>query len=178
MKNYFTLAFGLGLVLIAGCATPPTPDVTTHVDSTTGLRTDLMGENLLESKGQSRELVWLNASRVYRNYSDAQYYLEVQYMARDEAGYLEIPPGDTLTITGDGQALKLSGTGSTNMRRPYKKELVREVAIYPVTRVQLQKIALAKDVKVEVRGNKGLIVREFNKENQERFRQFVTRFAL
>jgi hypothetical protein len=176
MKNYFILAFGLAL--LGGCASQPTAPVATHVDQVTGLRTDLMGENLLEAKGQARELVWLNASRVYRNYSDAQYYLEVQYMARDEAGYLEVPPGDTLTITIDGQPMKLSGTGSANMRRPYKKELVREVAIYPATRVQLQKIALGKDIKVEVRGNKGLIVREFSKENQERFRQFVTRFAL
>ena len=137
-----------------------------------------MGENLLESKGPTRELVWLNASRVYRNYSDAQYYLEAQYMARDEAGFLEIPAGETLTITVDGQPLKFGGTGSSNMRKPYKKELVREVAIYPATRIQLQKIALAKDVKVSIRGNNGLIEREFSKENQERFRQFVTRFAL
>lgn len=174
MKNYLALI----CVLLAGCATEPTPDVTTYVDQGTGLRTDLMGENLLEGKGPTRELVWLNASRVYRNFSDAQYYLEAQYMARDEAGFLEIPSGETLTITLDGQPLKFSGTGSANMRRPYKKELVREVAIYPATRTELQKIALAKDVKVSIRGNNGLIEREFSQENQERFRQFVTRFAL
>ena len=176
MKNY--LALMCGLVLVAGCASDPPPDVTTYVDQGTGLRTDLMGENLLEGKGPTRELVWLNASRVYRNFTDAQYYLEAQYMARDEAGFLEIPAGETLTITLDGQPLKFGGTGSSNMRKPYKKELVREVAIYPATRVQLQKIALAKDVKVSIRGNNGLIEREFSKENQERFRQFVTRFAL
>jgi len=166
------------LALLAGCATEPPPDVTTHVDQATGLRTDLMGENLLEAEGQPRELVWLNASRVYRNFNQAQYYLEVQYMAREEAGYLEIPAGDTLTVVADGQTLTFSGTGSANMRKPYKKELVRETAIYPATRVQLQKIALAKDVDVKIRGNKGLIEREFKKENHERFRQFVTRFAL
>src|SRR5215207_217834 len=170
MKNY--LALMCGLVLAAGCASDPPADVTTYVDQGTGLRTDLMGENLLEGKGPTRELVWLNASRVYRNYSDAQYYLEAQYMARDEAGYLEIPAGETMTITIDGQPLKFGGTGSSNMRKPYKKELVREVAIYPATRIQLQKIALAKDVKVSIRGNNGLIEREFSKENQERFRQF------
>jgi hypothetical protein len=176
MKGYFVLLGGL--LLAGGCATEPTPDVTTYVDQATGLRTDLMGENLLEGKGPTRELVWLNASRVYRNFSDAVYYLEGQYMAREDAGYLEIPPGDTLTITVDGQPLKLSGTGSANMRKPYKKGTVREVAIYPVTRVQLQKIALGKDVKVSLRGNNGLIEREFSKDNHERFRQFVTRFAL
>ncbi|MCI0747821.1 MAG: hypothetical protein L0Y58_20630 [Verrucomicrobia subdivision 3 bacterium] len=177
MKNCFAL--GCGLALLAGCASAPPPDVTTHVDPGTGLRTDLMGENLLEAPGgQSRELVWLNASRVYRNFNDAQYYLEVQYMAREEAGYLEIPAGETLTIITDGQPLLFSGTGSANMRKPYKKELVRETAIYPATRVQLQKIALAKDVDVKIRGNRGLVERDFSKDNQERFRQFVTRFAL
>jgi hypothetical protein len=175
MKGYLVLVCGL---LLAGCSSPPTPDVTTYVDQATGLRTDLMGENLLEAKGATRELVWLNASRVYRNYSDAVYYLEAQYMARENAGYLEIPSGETLTVTVDGQPIKLSGTGSSNMRKPYKKELVREVAIYPVTRVQLQKIALGKDVKVSIRGNNGLIEREFGKDNHERFSQFVSRFAL
>jgi hypothetical protein len=175
MKGYLVLLCGL---LLAGCSSTPPPDVTTYVDQATGLRTDLMGENLLEGKGPTRELVWLNASRVYRNFSDAVYYLEAQYMARENAGYLEVPPGETLTITVDGQPIKLSGTGSANMRKPYKKELVREVAIYPVSRVQLQKIALGKDVRVSLRGNNGLIEREFSKDNHERFRQFVTRFAL
>ena len=176
IKNYVIAA--CGAVLLAGCAGPQAPDVTTHIDHTTGLRTDLLGENLLEGKGQPRELLWLNASRVYRNYSDAQYYLEAQYMAREDAGYLEIPPGDTLTLVIDGQPLKFSGTGGANMRKPYKEQLVREVAIYPATRIQLQKIALGREVKVQLRGNNGLVEREFNKENQERFRQFVTRFAL
>jgi hypothetical protein len=176
MKHYLILVGAMAL--LAGCASPPPPDVTTYVDQGTGLRTDLMGENLLEGKGPTRELVWLNASRVFRNFNDAQYFLEVQYMAREDAGYLEIPSGETLTITIDGQPLKFSGTGGANMRKPYKKELVREVAIYPATRVQLQKIALGKEVKVSIRGNNGLIEREFSKENQERFRQFVTRFAL
>lgn len=176
IKNYLILA--CGLALLAGCATQQAPDVTTHIDRATGLRTDLLGDNLLESQGPPRELVWLNASRVYRTYSDAQYYLEVQYMAREDAGYLEIPPGETLTVMIDGQPLKFSGTGGANMRKPYKDELVREVAIYPATRIQLQKIALGRDVKVQVRGNNGLVERDFSKENQERFRQFVTRFAL
>jgi hypothetical protein len=176
IKNYLGLA--CAMAFLAGCASPDAPDVTTHIDRATGLRTDLLGDNLLEGQGPPRELLWLNASRVYRTYSDAQYYLEVQYMAKEAAGYLEIPPGDTLTVLIDGQPLKFSGTGGANMRKPYKDELVREVAIYPATRVQLQKIALGKDVKVQVRGNNGLVERDFAKENQERFRQFVTRFAL
>jgi hypothetical protein len=176
MKSYF--GFVCGLALLTGCASEPAPNVTTYVDPASGLRTDLLGENMLEAKGPPREVVWLNASRVFRNYRDAQYYLEVQYMARKEAGYLEIPPGETLTLVLDGQTLKFGGTGSAGQRKPHKDEFVIERAIYPSTRVQLQKIALAREVKVQIRGANGLVEREFNKENQERLRQFVTRFAL
>ena len=176
MKSYF--GFVCGLVLLAGCASEPAPKVTTYVDQASGLRTDLLGENMLEAKGPPREVVWLNASRVFRNYRDAQYYLEVQYMARKEAGYLEIPSGETLTLILDGQPLGFSGTGSASMRKPHKDEFVIERAIYPATRVQMQKIALGKEVKVQIRGANGLVEREFNKDNQDRFRQFVTRFAL
>ena len=137
-----------------------------------------MGENLLEAPGQTRELVWLNASRVYRNPRDAQYYLEVQYMARADVGYLEIPSGETLTLVLNGRSMKFSGTGSANTRQPYQKELVRETAIYPATRVQLQTIALATNATVEIRGINGLVQRRFSEENVKRFRHFVTRFAL
>jgi hypothetical protein len=176
MKSYLGLV--CGLILLAGCASEPAPNVTSYVDQASGLRTDLLGDNMLETKGPPREVVWLNASRVFRNYRDAQYYLEVQYMSRKEAGFLEIPPGETLTLILDGQPLKFSGSGSASMRKPHKDEFVIEKAIYPATRVQLQKIAIAKNVKVQIRGNNGLVEREFNQENTERFRNFVTRFAL
>lgn len=73
--------------------------------------------------------------------------------------------------------MKFDGTGSMNLRKPYKKELVREDAIFPVSKKALQKIAAAKQVKVQIKGNKGLIEREFAKENSERFRRFVSFYA-
>src|SRR6266699_440172 len=159
------------LALMAGCASP-TPDVTTHYDDVSGLRTDLVGENLLETPGEPRELVWLNASRVFKSSDKAVYYLEVNYLARQEVGYLEIPPGDTLTLIVDGETMKFDGTGSQGMRKPYKKELVRENAIYPCTNLQIQKIADAKVVKVRIKGNKGLIERDFGQQNFDRVRKF------
>ena len=164
------------ILFLAGCATKA-PDVTTYYDPTMGNRTDLLSDNLLETPGQPRELVWLNASRVWKSYDESVYYLEVNYMARNEVGYLEIPPGPSLTIVADGQAMKFDGSGSMNMRKPYKKELVRENAIFPVTKKALQKIALAQQVKVQIKGNKGLIERQFAKENSERFRKFVSNYA-
>jgi hypothetical protein len=99
-------------------------------------------------------------------------------MALKDRGYLEIPPGKTLTIVADGKPLIFDGSGSMNMREPYKKELVRESALYPVTKAEMQKIASSKEVRVQIKGNNGLIEREFQSQNFERFRKFVTHYAL
>ena len=163
------------LLLAIGCVTRA-PEVGTHYDPM-GNRTDIMSDNLLDTPGPPREMVWLNASRIWRGYEKSVYYLEVEYMARNEVGFLDIPPGQMLKITADGQTMQFSGNGSANLRRPFKKELVRENAIFPVTKRDLQKIAAAKQVKVEIKGNKGLIQREFVKDNSDRFRKFVSLYA-
>jgi hypothetical protein len=165
------------LLFVAGCATQA-PDVSTYYDPVFGDRTDLLSDNLLDTPGQQpRELVYLNASRIWKNYNQSTYYLEVSYMARAEVGYLEIPPGAMLTIIADGKPIKFDGTGSMNMRKPYKKELVRENAIYPTTKIALQKIAAAQEVKVQIKGDKGVVERQFAKENIDKFRKFVSTYA-
>jgi hypothetical protein len=161
--------------LLAGCASPA-PDVSTYYDQMTGQRTDLM-ENELEAPGQLREVVALNAYRIQER-GKPQLYLQASYMAMKDRGYLEIPPGKTLTIIADGKPLVLEGTGSMNMRDTYKRDFVRESALYPVTKAQLQKIASSRDVKVQIKGNNGLIEREFKPQNFERFRKFVSYYAV
>lgn len=165
------------LGLLVGCASPQ-PDVQSVYDQVTGLRTDLLADNELEAPGKPREIVWLNASRVFRDYNKSEYYLEVSYMAMADRGYLDIPPGQTLTLVVDGQPMNFDGSGSANTRKPYKKDFVRENALYPVTKSQLQKIAGAKQVKVQIKGKNGLIDRDFKTANFERFRQFVTSYAI
>ena len=162
--------------LLAGCATHA-PDVSSYVDQMTGLRTDLM-ENELDTPGQPREIVWLNASRVFRSQNESDLYLEATYMAMKDRGYLEIPPGKTLTVIADGKPMTFDGTGSANMRKPFKKDFVRETALYPISKMQLQKIANARDVKVQIKGNNGLVEREFKPENFERLRKFVSYYAV
>ena len=98
-------------------------------------------------------------------------------MAKAEVGYLDIPAGEALTIIVDGKTLKFDGSGSMNSRKPYKKELVRENAIFPATRVALQRIASGQQVKVQIKGRNGLIERQFAPENLERFRKFVSSYA-
>lgn len=176
MRNVLILLAVLGL--IAGCATQA-PDVTSYYDQTTGSRTDLMN-NELESPGKPRELVWLNASRIPKG-NQHQFFLEVEYMALADVGYIDIPPGGSLTLSLDGQPMTFEGSGSVNMRKDFKQDknqFVRERAIYPVTRKQLQKIAMAKQVKVRIKGKNGLIERDFTPANFERVRRFVTNYAL
>lgn len=135
-----------------------------------------MGENMLEGPEPIRELVWLNASRMFQNNRDYQYYLEVDYMARSETGYLEIPPGETLVIIADGQELKFNGSGSINSRKT-RDENVTERAIYPASGQQLRTIANAENVKVSVLGRNGMVQRTFKPANFERFRHFVQAYV-
>jgi hypothetical protein len=165
----------LAATLLAGCATH-NPDVATYVDPYTRARTDLMAENMLEGPEPVREVIWLNASRVFKNARDFQYYLEVDYMARAETGHLEVPPGETLVILADGEELKFNGSGSLNARKRDAQE-VSERAIYPATGDQLQAIANAESVKVSLLGRNGMVQRTFTPANTQRFRQFVERFV-
>ncbi len=162
------------LCLIAGCTTPRA-DVTTYTDDT-GLRTDLLANNRLDAPGKPREVVFLDASRVFKSRNKAIYYLEVKYTATKEVGYLDIPFGQTLTLILDGTPMPITGSGSLNMRRT-KGDFAEEMALYEVTKAQLQKIASAKKVQVRIKGNNGLIEREFGAKNYERFRLFVITYA-
>jgi hypothetical protein len=161
--------------LLAGCATK-VPSVITYYDPYTHARTDLTAENMLESPEPIREIVWLNASRIFSNNREFQYYLEVDYMARAETGFLEIPSGETLVIDADGEKIKFSGSGSANSRKERKDE-VTERAIYLATGQQLRAIASATSVKVNILGRNGMVQRDFTPANFEKFRTFVQRYV-
>src|SRR5947207_14914940 len=95
------ILFAALLALFTACRTSP-PDVTTNFDPISGERTDMLSENMLETtQNPPREIVWLNAARVYRDVwnSKNSLFLEVNYMARAETGYLEIPLGTSLFLT-------------------------------------------------------------------------------
>ena len=108
MKRISLLLLTAGL--LSGCASKP-PQVATYYDPFTHARTDLTANNILETQGPVREIVSLDASRVFTKGSDNQDHLEVDYLARAETGFLEIPPGETLVILADGKELKFSGSG-------------------------------------------------------------------
>jgi len=178
MKTNYILLAACGL--LAGCALEP-PPAATYYDPATGARTDV-SENLLATEGQPREVVWLNAFRDHRGgRGQSSYYLEVQYIAPADVGYLDIPPGKTLTLVADGSSTTFDSNGSLNRRRAFSREnadFVREDAFYPVSQHDLQKIASARDVKVQIKGNNGLVERQFRPENFERIKAFVAQAGL
>lgn len=180
MKTSLMLIALIGL--LAGCATKPPPPTATIYDPITGERRDITEMMLPSPQDPPREVVYLSSYRENQSYgSQSKYYMSIKYIAGTEVGYLEIPPGQTLTLLADGQPVKLDGTGSMNMRKGFKQndlEFVTETAIYPVSRADLQKLGYARKIKVQIKGIKGLIERDFADENYENLRAFVTRAAL
>ncbi len=170
-----SIALVLGLFL-AGCATAQR-DVATHYDPISGERTDVLNDNFLESPTDPpREEVMLNAAKVFNQGGRYSYYLEVYYQALEEAGYLDIPPGNTLTLVVDGREMAFGGLGSVNSRE-VKYGTVLEMAIYETSAYALRTVASAKSVTVKIRGANGLIVREFKPQNFDKYRAFVEQFV-
>lgn len=175
MRQYLLLL--LPICLFAACASPEKPAVVTHYDKMTGQRTDLLSENLIEGEEETpRELIWLNASRVYKDREDFDYFLEVHYEATQEAGFIDIRPGQTLTILADGKELQFSGRGSMN-RRHEQDGLVSEDAMYQVSADELRAISRANEVIVQVIGRNGVVQRKFAPANSERFKVFVENYV-
>ena len=170
MKNFLCCILGILTVLAAGCFTPP--QVTSYTNPITGLRTDLIGENLLDTVEPAREMIWLNASRVFKNRETAVYYLEVHYAARSETGFLDIDPGQSLTIVADGQEIKLAGIGSLNTRKT-SDNVVHEDAIYEASATDISKLAYAAKATVKVKGQKGIVIREVSQQNFDKFKAFL-----
>src|SRR5688500_3596095 len=159
----------ISALFVSGCGTAQ--EVTSYRNPGTGHRTDILGDNLLDAPGETREMLWLNA---YRDFSDRQhfkYYLEATYGAREEAGYLEINAGRSLTITADGHEMSFSGLGS--LKKWDDKGAVFEAARYEATADDIYRISRAKQVSVKVAGQNGVVMREFAAENFQRFRKFA-----
>jgi hypothetical protein len=178
MRNRFRKIVSAGLlwsaslaILIStvGCGT--TPEVTSYVNPVSGRRTDVLAENLIEAPGQSREMLWLNAYRDFQDQYRFKYYLEVIFGAREEAGYLDIGPGRSLTITADGNEMNFVGLGS--LSKEEENGAVFETARYEATADDIYRISRAKNVTVRVTGRNGVVVREFALENFDKFRQFA-----
>ena len=158
----------LGL-FVSGCGTAQ--EVTSYKNPVSGQRTDILSDNLVDAPGETREMLWLNAYRDFQDRYRFKYYLEAIYGARQEAGYLEINPGRSLTITADGYEMNFTGLGS--LKKWDEKGAVFESARYEASADDVYRISRAKQVSIRVVGQNGIVVREFAAENFQRFRKFA-----
>ena len=168
-KNILAIAT---LLILAGCATAPNTEIYTYRDDL-GPGVDLIMDNELESESDRTALVWLNASRIREGAWQSKYYLEVRYECVKQIGWLDIGPGESLTLTVDGQAMRLRGIGSLNTRKETSGGTLIERAIYEIKPDDLRKIARAREVKVEIAGRERTAYREFKPANIQKFRNFV-----
>lgn len=160
------------VLLLAACKAPTRNDIYTYRNDI-GPSIDLIMENEIENKKDPTCLVWLNGSRVRDGAWGGQYYLEVRYEGAAQAGYLDIGPGETLTVTVDGQTQTYSGMGSANTRRKTDAGTFVELAIYRVNDEVFKKIGKAKEVTLKIQGRNRTIERDFQPANIEKFRTFV-----
>lgn len=168
------IAAAAGMFLLSGCGSMP--EVTTYRNPITGIRTDILAENLLDAgDAPARELLWLHAYRDFKNQYEYEIYLEAIYGARQEVGQLDVGPGSTLTIVADGEELNFSSLGSLEPRE--EDGAIFESIRYDASASDIQKIADAEEVTVRLRGRNGVVVRKFGPENHQKFEQFAERIA-
>lgn len=169
---------GLAAAVLAGCATSTSdPNVASHYDDITGLRTDVMEPNLLPTREPIRENVWLTAARVFEDFSNFRYYLEARHEALDDPGALNIPSGPTLTLILDGEERVFRGLGSHNSRTSSDDGVTSEVALYEVAEDDLRSIASAEQAYVSLKGESRVYRQRFGADNSARFREFVAAYV-
>src|SRR5687767_12871836 len=61
---------GCALLVFSGCESAPREDVASFTNPITARRTDVLGQNLLETSTPSREMIWLNAYRDFLNLNE------------------------------------------------------------------------------------------------------------
>jgi hypothetical protein len=164
----------IGLVLAAwlgGCAKPDKQGLYTHYDNINGDVFDLIADNKLTVPNETGGELWLNGSRANMVKGTMLYHLEAHYVSN--VGWLQVEPGETLSLTIDGKEVKYAGSGSANFRKSTSKGVFTEDFIYRVGPEDFRRIAAAKTVKVKIFGTKGSLYREFDEANIEKFRAFV-----
>jgi hypothetical protein len=172
MRNNLGWLACIAWLLLVGCKAPTQQDVYTYRNDV-GPSIDLIMENEIENRKDPTCLVWLNGSRVREGAWGGDFYLEVRYEGAAQAGYLDIGPGETLTVTIDGQPQSFGGMGSVNTRRKTVAGTYVEFAIYKVNDEVFKKIGKAKEVTVRIQGRNRTIERDLQPANIEKFRRFV-----
>ena len=145
-----------------------------HCDSSTGNTVCVMTGNALRPLSPRYPLLSLGLISEIDKAVQTKYFLRVLYV--NEAQWLNIGPGNALTITVDGTALAFAGGGSAGTRYTGEAGKVYETARYETDAATIKMIARAKSVTVRVSGVSPL-EKSFGSVNFLYFQQFIHHYV-
>ncbi len=173
-----SLLFFLATAFLTSCAASGYEIVEQYDHLESINRTFMSGNRLGPDKKSATYELYLNALRYDWRTGEILYYLVVRYNA-DE--WLLIQRGKTLTLALDGQKLPLWGEGSAGERNVFHagsgQKYHSEQAWYQVTAEQLSRIASAKTITVQVRGDNGRVEENCSSRNLKRFTNFINKYV-
>ena len=167
-------AFAAVAGVLAGCGLPPGPALRYTVrpmnkDGMTGYR---MEGNYVSTPPIPHTRLAINAVRAEAANGRVFYLIEANLAAGD---FIDIPPGESLVFTADGERIALSGPGSQSSRTVVTQPPIwfNEVGLYHISADDLRRLAAARQLQLRLAGRKSVIENAFSPLNQERLRAFV-----
>ena len=173
----FVLVFAVSAV-IAGCSSAliQIGNVNTSKDSRTGITADRMVANPLSCAKDSimggTPTIGLLLQRSYGRDYKVGYQLIASWVG---SGWGYIEAGESLVLMVDGRRMGFYGPGSAE-HRVVEGSYVNEECWYPSNYEQLQVIAGAKEVTLELKGKNATITRCLTPTNLDNFKVFVKYF--
>lgn len=161
--------FSLFLIFLASSCAPKTYQVESSRNERRDYSITEMQNNLLAGGSDSVQ-VYLDAKRMSLG-EDLYYTLVVRYVGQE---WLHIKSGESLILFLDDERLSFTGDGSVSDRsKSLLKSEYTEQASYEVTLAELNRIADAANVRVEVVGENHSAERHFSEENLQRLYDFL-----
>ncbi|RMF83718.1 MAG: hypothetical protein D6736_20885 [Nitrospinota bacterium] len=161
-------------VWIAGCA-PTKATVKTIRDTDKGYTIQQLQGNLLGgSRSYQTGRLYFNLERIERQDGQITYALLIEYEGEN---WLFIERGESLVLRINGQEQKLKGEGSWRSRDVSEAGYAIERARYPLTLLDLLRLASAQRVEVEVIGSQRRVQGWFTEENFRYLRRFIADYV-
>jgi hypothetical protein len=159
-------------ILLVGCISTPTYQIDDMTDIIDGRGSIQLIENHIPLLiGADVEF---NAEKFIARDGNVYYNIVLRVVSYNR---LFIEEGESLVIFADGTRIGFSGDGSANDRETRDDGAVEETAFYDVTPEQLNLIANAKDVRIEIKGAEFSFKRKFIPENFTNLKRFIAEYV-
>ncbi len=152
---------------------PFDPRYKVHCDNVSGKTVCVMTGNALRPFSPRYPLLSLGVISETDKDGRQRYFLRAVFV--NERQWLNIGPGETLQMAADGESLRFSGAGSGGARHTGENDKVYEIALYETEATAIRKIAVAREVSVNLKGDFPL-QKNFGSFNNLYFRQFIQHY--